>query len=211
MISKEKPRSNAKGERTMRKLFESAALLFSNHEFDDVTVDAIVEAAGVSKGTFYIYFESKDALIAAFLSDYVSKVDAEYKSHLDSHPDGTTASELILSLTAKIVDMITIKIGYNRMKTVYKVMLTDTIDMDTIKGYNRHLYQLFASVLERGMERGEFHTPFSIDILARQFVMAIRGLCYEWCIRYPKFDLEEQAFTHIQIMLNGIKEKRAAP
>jgi len=57
----ERNRKKGKGERTRRKLFESAALLFEKYDPDDVSVDAIVEAAGVSKGTFYIYFESKDA------------------------------------------------------------------------------------------------------------------------------------------------------
>ena len=66
-----------KGEKTKRKLFESAEALFEKYDFDKVSVDAIVEAAGVAKGTFYIYFESKDALILSFLSEYVHDIDAD--------------------------------------------------------------------------------------------------------------------------------------
>lgn len=198
-------RKKVKGEKTKRKLFESAARLFGQYDFDDVTVDAIVETAGVSKGTFYIYFESKDALIAAFLSDYVSGVDADYKAYLDSLPKGTKSSEMLLSLIAKIADVLIATIGCHRMSIVYKVQLTKAVNMEAVKGYNRQLYQMFSDVLEQGLKRGEFHIELPLDALTRHFVMAIRGLSYEWCIRYPDFDLKEQALEHFKILLKGIQ------
>ncbi len=192
---------------TKRKLYESAGQLFGQYDFEDVTVDAIVEAAGVSKGTFYIHFESKDALIASFLSDYASGIDAEYRAHLDSFPAGARASEVLLSLIAKIAEVLTGTIGYNRMRIVYKVQLTGAVNMEAIKGYNRELYQMFADVLGMGIERGEFQTELPLDTLTKHFVMALRGLSYEWCIRYPDFDLKEQALAHFKILLNGISLK----
>lgn len=193
---------------TKRKLYESAGGLFEQYDFDSVSVDSIVEAAGVSKGTFYVHFESKDALIASFLSDYVSSVDADYKAHLDSLPAGTTASEMLLSLIEKISDVLTGIIGCSKMKIVYKVQLTGSVSMEAVKGYNRELYKMFAHVLSRGMKQGEFNTELSLDTLTKHFVMAIRGLSYEWCIRYPDFDLKEEALTHFRILLDGIREAR---
>lgn len=210
MKTEETGRKKGKGARTKRKLFESAAQLFGEYDFDDVTVDAIVEKAGVSKGTFYVHFESKDALIASFLSDYVSRVDMDYKTHLDSLPAGTTASDVLLSLIAKIADVLTGTIGCHRMKIVYKVQLTGAVNMEAVKGYSRELYTMFARVLGRGMEQGEFNAALPVDALTKHFVMAIRGLSYEWCIRYPDFDLKEQALSHFQIMLNGIHGNRSS-
>lgn len=204
----EEKRKMRKGEKTKQKLFETAEELFSRFDFNNVTVDTIVEAAGVSKGTFYIYFETKDALIATLLSDYVNSVDADYKAHLDTLPSGITATDMLLSLIAKIADVLTDTIGYSRMSIVYKIQLTGSFNMDAVKGYNRKLYQIFSDVLGQGIERGEFNTKFPIDTLTKHFVMAIRGLSYEWCIRYPDFDLKEQALAHFRILLNGIREAR---
>ncbi|NLO47064.1 MAG: TetR/AcrR family transcriptional regulator [Clostridiales bacterium] len=195
-----------KGEKTKRKLFEAAAQLFGRYDFYDVSVDAIVEAAGVAKGTFYIYFESKDKLIAAFLSDYVSSIDAGYKAHYDSLPPEMASGDMLLSLIAKITDVLVGTIGYHRMKLVYKVQLTEALNMDPVKGYNRKLYQMFTDVLTRGIKRGEFHTKLSVKTMTKHFVMAIRGLSYEWCIRYPDFDLKEEALLHFRILLNGVRE-----
>ena len=194
-----------KGEKTKLKLFEAAAQLFDQYDFDDVSVDAIVEAAGVAKGTFYIYFESKDMLIAAFLSDYVSNVDADYKAHLDSLPSEITAGDMLLSLIARIADVLIDTIGYHRMRIVYKVQLTGIVNTDAVKGYNRKLYQMFADLLRMGIEQGEFKTNIPLKTMTNHLVMAIRGLSYEWCIRYPDFDLKDQALTHFSLLLNGIR------
>ncbi|MGI6163022.1 MAG: TetR/AcrR family transcriptional regulator [Bacillota bacterium] len=208
MIAEEGGRKMRKGEKTKQKLIEAAAELFGRYDFDNVTVDAIVEAAGIAKGTFYIYFESKDALIATLLSDYVNSVDADYKAHLDSLPSETTARNMLLSLIAKITDVLIDTIGYYRMRIVYKVQLTGAINMNSVKGYNRQLYQMFADVLRMGIERGEFRITLPIETMTKHLVMAIRGLSYEWCIRYPDFDLKEEALAHFRILLDGIREAR---
>lgn len=205
MVTEEKIRKKIKGEKTKQKLFESAAELFSKYDFNDVTVDAIVKAAGVSKGTFYIYFESKDAMIASLLTDYVRRVDTEYKSYLASLPVGTKASDMLLFLIEKIADVLTNMIGCHKMQIVYRMQLTGVVNMEAVKGYNRQLYQIFADVLHHGIKQGEFYTELSLDALTKHFVMAIRGLSYEWCIRYPDFDLREQALVHFKILLRGIQ------
>lgn len=205
MYSEAANRKKEKGKLTRQKLLDAATHLFQQHGFDAVSVDAIVEAAGVSKGTFYIYFESKDTLILDFLTGYVASVDADYRAHLDLLSAEASASETLLALAEKIVDVLTGTIGYQSMRIVYKSMLGENVDMDTVKGYNRALYQLFADILARGIEHGEFRTELSPDTLARHFVMAVRGLSYEWCIRYPDFDLKEQALVHVEILLRGIQ------
>lgn len=202
----EKPnRKKEQAAETKKRLYETAGKLFVQYDFDDVSVDAIVEAAGVSKGTFYVHFESKDALIASFLSDYVSQVDADYQAHLDTLLPETKASDMLLSLIGRIADVLADNIGYNRMRMVYKVQLTGAVNMEAVKGYNRELYKMFADVLGQGMQRGEFNAELPLDLLTKHFVMALRGLSYEWCIRYPEFDLKEQALTHFKLLLAGIE------
>ncbi|WP_456423539.1 TetR/AcrR family transcriptional regulator [Thermococcus sp.] len=49
--------------KTRERLIESAMELFAKKGFDKTTVDEIVAKAGVAKGTFYLYFKSKDDLI----------------------------------------------------------------------------------------------------------------------------------------------------
>src|SRR5258707_15650159 len=47
----------------------AALRLFAHEPYQAVTMDRVAEAAGVAKGTLYLYFPSKDALYLGILSD----------------------------------------------------------------------------------------------------------------------------------------------
>lgn len=198
-------RKKEQGAQTRRKIYESADRLFTQYGVHEVSVDSIVEAAGVSKGTFYIHFKSKDALIASFVSDYTAHLDMDYKGFLDSLPPDLPISAVLLAMVEKIAAIIADTVGYDRMNLVYRLQLTKDVDLEAINGYGRKLYQMFAGILEQGIRTGEFQSSLPPDILARHFVMAIRGLCYEWCIRYPGFDLKEQTVEHFRLLVEGIE------
>ncbi len=52
-----------KNEQTMRRIFDSAEVLFSTKEFADVKMEDIANGADVGKGTIYTYFKSKEELL----------------------------------------------------------------------------------------------------------------------------------------------------
>lgn len=192
---------------TKKKIYATANQLFRKYGFENVSIDTIVEMAGVSKGAFYVHFESKDALTAALINDFVNELDLSYKSYLESFDVKTATSEILIALIGKIADIITDTIGYDHMKTVYKVQLTKTVNTDGIMGYNRELYIMFSDLIGKGVQQGEFKSELPVDTLTKHCVMAIRGLTYEWCIRYPDFKLKEQAIEHFKILLTGIKNE----
>lgn len=192
---------------TKKRIYESAEQLFKKHGFDKVSVDSIVEMAGVSKGSFYVHFDSKNSLIAALISDFVYELDLNYKSYLESFPAGTMASDMLISLAGRTADVINCSIGYDHIRTVYEVQLTRTINTESIMGYNRDLYGIFSSIISKGIDQGEFKAEMPIDTITHHCIMAIRGLTYEWCIRYPDFDLKAQVLEHFAILLSGIKKQ----
>ncbi|WP_027399004.1 TetR/AcrR family transcriptional regulator [Anaerovorax odorimutans] len=205
MREKKPNKKKVQGAETKKKLYEIAEKLFTEHDFDDVSVEDITDAAGITKGAFYVHFESKDALIAMLIADYAARADMNYKSFLETLPSDISSSEVLLVLIEKITDVLAGTIGYENMKKVYHMLLERTVDTEAVKGYRRELYTLFHNVLEKGIQQGEFRSTLSVDITSRQLVMAIRGISYEWCIRYPEFDLKEQAVEHFKLLLKGIE------
>lgn len=199
-------RRKEQGAETKKRIYRIAEELFNKHGVNEVSVDDIVEAAGVSKGTFYVHFESKDALLSSLISEYVDKVDMDYEAFLKTLPQGTPASDLLMAIVGEIFHMIEHTIGYEKIRTLYKVQLTNPAHTQKVTSYSRLLYQMLSDVLERGVRQGEFETSLPVDRLTRHLIMAMRGLVYEWCVRYPDFDLKEQALTHFGILLKGIQK-----
>jgi len=62
------PRTD-RGRKTLRKLLDAATREFADHGFHDASISGITRRAGVALGTFYTYFDSKDAIFRALVSD----------------------------------------------------------------------------------------------------------------------------------------------
>ena len=59
----------ARGERTRRSLLDAAAAEFAANGFHAGSISAITRRAGVALGSFYTYFDSKDAIFQALVTD----------------------------------------------------------------------------------------------------------------------------------------------
>lgn len=204
MKTKINNRTKEQGAETKKRLFECAEKLFQQYDYKDVSVEAITKAAEVTKGTFYVHFDSKDALYIALFSTYVEYLDLDYMSFLDNLPPDLPAADTLLAFVGEIIDLMLNKVGYDNLRTVYKLQLTNVLDMHTITGYGREIYKLFSDILDRGIQRGEFKASLPLEILTNHFVTAIRGLTYEWCMRYPDFNIKEQVLAHFRLLLYGI-------
>lgn len=58
-----------RGRRTMRKLLDAARAEFGERGYHDASISAITRRAGVALGSFYTYFDSKDAIFRALVGD----------------------------------------------------------------------------------------------------------------------------------------------
>lgn len=63
-----------RGERTLRKILDAARDEFGERGFSDSSVVGITQRAGVALGTFYTYFDSKEALFQALVRDMSDQV-----------------------------------------------------------------------------------------------------------------------------------------
>ena len=79
-ISNDKTPRTERGRRTLRKLLDAAATEFADKGFHEASISGITRRAGVALGTFYTYYDSKDAIFRALVSSSTTR--AEPLSHL---------------------------------------------------------------------------------------------------------------------------------
>ena len=189
---------------TKMKIYEAAKELFLEKDVDDVSVDSIVKKAGVSKGSFYVHYESKAALVYVLIKDYVGEIDMDYKTYLKSISQDRSTLDIITLLTEKIADILANKIGHDNMKWLYRSHFLSSISSEPTMSYNRELYKMFDEILSEGIRKGEIRSDIPSTILASHLILAIRGITFEWCIRYPDYNLREECIKHMDILLRGI-------
>lgn len=194
------------GAETKKKILKTAAELFSEYGFEKVSVDSIIAKAGISKGGFYVHFDSKDTLTAALIDAYVSRLDLSYTSYIRSFPEDAEAPEVLRSLVGKIADIITDEIGYNLIRIAYRIQIDRKIPDGTLLSSNRDLNTVFGDLLQRGVRQGEFREDLDTKAVAEQFVTVSRGFTYEWCIRYPEFHLKDEMLRHFNLLISGVRK-----
>jgi TetR/AcrR family transcriptional repressor of nem operon len=72
--------------RTRARIVEAARVLFNRHGFDDVTIDMVMSEAGLTRGGFYSYFRSKEALYAAAVSSFLAGRGAQWRAEAGVDP-----------------------------------------------------------------------------------------------------------------------------
>jgi len=84
-----------RGRKTLRKLLDAAATEFADKGFHEASISGITRSAGVALGTFYTYFDSKDALFRALVNDLSARVGEEAGKALAGGHDALGADRII--------------------------------------------------------------------------------------------------------------------
>ncbi len=86
-----------KRRQTRERITEAARVLFLEHGFDAVTVEAIAAAADVSKRSFFDYFPAKEDVVAAWQDGYATALAAAIAARPSGEPLGRVVEEALLA------------------------------------------------------------------------------------------------------------------
>lgn len=89
-----------RGRKTLRKLLDAAATEFGEKGFHEASISSITRRAEVALGSFYTYFDSKEALFQALVQDLSSRVKREAASAIEELDTAGTASALDIEQAA---------------------------------------------------------------------------------------------------------------
>lgn len=86
-----------RGERTVRAILDAAAAEFGTRGFQNTAITDITARAGVATGSFYTWFESKEAVFRALVADLSAQVRDRVAPAVLAAPDGLAAEAAGLS------------------------------------------------------------------------------------------------------------------
>lgn len=137
-----------RGRRTQRAILDAAASEFGEKGFHESSIVSITIRAGVALGSFYTYFESKEALFKALVADMSGRVRDHVAPVLGSHAGGAIEAEGV-ALEAFL--------DFARShKEIYRII--DEAEFVAPEDWRAHYLNTAARILERlqaARERGE--------------------------------------------------------
>ncbi|MBA3676654.1 MAG: TetR/AcrR family transcriptional regulator [Sphingosinicella sp.] len=87
----------ARGQKTLRRLIEAAAVEFGERGYHEAAITGITQRAGVALGSFYTYFESKEEVFRALVRDMSHSVRQHVAGAVKDAPDRLAAERLGLT------------------------------------------------------------------------------------------------------------------
>ena len=189
-----------------QELLEAALSVFAEKGFSAAKLDDIAARAGVSKGTLYLYFASKEALLEA-LVDTAILPRIERVEQLAAGWRGSSA--LLLRAIARMVARV---LRHERIVAFPKLVIAEATNFPAFaERYRRRVIDrgvaLLASIIARGVETGEFRQadPETTArlLLSPILFAAIWQTCFARFDAQP-FDPGALLRTHLDLFLRGL-------
>ena len=136
-------------------LLDAALDLFVEKGFAATRSEEVAARAGVSKGTLFLYFPSKEELFKAVVRENISGRFAEWQEEFATF-QGTTADMVRYCMQAWWE-----RLGATRASGITKLMISEARNFPELAAfYQQEVIRpgtdLIRRILRRGMERGEF-------------------------------------------------------
>jgi AcrR family transcriptional regulator len=181
------PRKSASQERsrlTVDALLEATARILVREGFDKASTNRIAEVAGVSVGSLYQYFPSKEALVAALIDRHNRQVMQAIQGEL--------AEALKLSMEEAVRRLVSIAVKAHRIDPKLHRALTEQIPrvgrLENVEFFNRQYYALFENYLKS--RRGELSVT-DLGLAAFVCVTSIEALTHTAVLHRKMVSAEE--------------------
>ena len=190
----------------------AAALdLFVEKGFAATRLDEVAARAGVSKGTLYLYFDSKEELFKAVIREGMLPLLAEGEELVATIPG--PASELFKAIVMRWWEMV----GENPIGGIPKLIFAEARNFPEIaRFYAEEVIdrgkRLLAAVLQRGIDSGEFR-PFNPDDLVH-IVFSPLMMCIIWkhsldCCGVTTVPVDIYLREYLELTLRGLRRDPA--
>ena len=194
------PRPDVSEERTQQ-IIAAAISAFVKLGIANTRMEDIAQEAGLSKGTIYLYFKSREELIFAILDSFIAR-ELAYATEL------LTTDISVVEKINKLIDIVVADMA--QIKPLTPLYL-DFIALAAREESVREILQkpfdefmeVFCALIEQGVASGEFRN-LNVKEVALAMGTLIDGSSLIWVYDPEFIDLERQVKASLQLLLDGI-------
>ena len=191
------------GRNTKGRIVSDAWKLFYEQGYDNTTVEDIIFESETSKGSFYHYFEGKDALLGSLSMIFDEKYEALRQ---EMAPDMHAVDKLIY-MNHELFTMIDNTVSVELLARLFSTQLT-TKGEKHLLSRDRTYFKLLHQVVRQGLERHELRGDLTANEIINDYAMFERGLMYDWCLSDGDYALARHADRLMPMFLRSYQGEK---
>ncbi|MCP4129508.1 MAG: TetR/AcrR family transcriptional regulator [bacterium] len=191
------------GLKRQAQIMEIASELFSVKGYNATSLDDILKAAGIAKGTFYLHFEGKFDLLDKIIDEklemfygYVKVLDISAPGPIDE------IRQLYLTVAATITQMEDFK-KFSRL-LLREYMGVDQSILNKVNAFFETVVSMTEEYLSKAQEEGRVKPELDTEIVAYSVVGAVKELFFRWAIMDQEIDIENTVNNTLDLFLHGM-------
>ena len=188
------------GRNTKGRIISAAWKLFYEQGYENTTVEDIVFESETSKGSFYHYFEGKDALLGTLAYVFDEKYE-QLKQEMDPEMD---SFEQLMFLNQELFGMIENQISLELLTRLFSSQLLTKGERHLLD-HNRAYYKILRRIISDGQREGELRSDMSVNEIAKLYAMCERGIMYDWCICNGEYSIRKYAAAVMPAFMRHVR------
>ncbi len=183
-----------------RQIIDAAVIVIAQNGYHQAQVSKIAKQAGVADGTIYLYFQNKEDILISLFKEKMGNFVETLKSKLTGF---STAAEKIYILIETHLKMMT---DEPNLAIVLQLELRQTSNelRSRINDIMKDYLMIIDSLLEEGMENGEFQKTLEVRLARKVIFGAMDQIVTAWVMKGQKYDLAALAPDVHKLLINGI-------
>lgn len=182
------PRKNTRN--TKGRIISAAWKLFYEQGYDETTVEDIVFESETSKGSFYHYFDGKDALLGTLANVFDEKYE-ELKETMDPSLD---AVGKLVYLNHELFLMIDSSVSLDLLARLLSTQLLARGEKHLLDR-NRTYFKLLRQITGEGQRVGQLRSDCTANDIVKAYALWERALLYDWCLCGGEYSLSAYTDT----------------
>ena len=188
---------------TKSRIVSAAWMLFYKNGYENTTIDDIVELSETSKGSFYHYFSSKDALLGSL--SYL--FDDKYSELEASMPSGMGPLEALLYMNHELFLMIENTVSVTMLCQLFSTQLV-TKGEKYLLSPDRTYYKMLRKYAIAGKEAGIFKDELTVNDIIKAYALYERAIMYDWCLSSGNYSILQYSQTMLPLFMQGLCANR---
>lgn len=186
---------------TKKRIVSAAWKLFYEQGYENTTIDEIVEESCTSRGSFYHYFDSKDALLSSL--SYV--FDEKYEEISEILDWNQNCFDILIQINRELFDMIENTISIDLLAQLYSSQLITSGEKHLLD-HNRVYYKFLRKIVIEGQKREELTKEETVNDIVKEYALLERALLYDWCLCNGEYSLKNYSQKMMPLLLNHLKK-----